>query len=86
MNKKELIQSASAKCGMPQFFVSMAFTAIAETIQESLAKEESVILIGYGTFSVKERKAHKGFNPATREAIQIPACKVVRFKASVKKR
>lgn len=47
-----------------------------------MQKEDAVTLIGFGVFAVKERAARKGINPKTKEAIEIPAQKVVRFKPS----
>ena len=48
---------------------------------ESLKKDEKVALVGFGSFSVSERSARAGRNPQTGKTIQIPAKKVVRFKA-----
>ena len=48
---------------------------------ESLKKDEKVALVGFGSFSVSERSARSGRNPQTGKTIQIPAKKVVRFKA-----
>ena len=52
---------------------------ITSVITDSLAREEKVTLIGFGTFRVMERKARKGVNPQTRETIQIAAKKVPKF-------
>lgn len=81
MNKKDLIQLAAADSGMSQKAIEDAFNSIFKCIGQSLKKEESVILIGFGTFAIQERAARTGFNPATKETIQIPAKKVVKFKA-----
>ena len=42
---------------------------------------DKVALIGFGTFEVATRAAREGFNPATKEKVQIPAKNVVKFKA-----
>ena len=55
--------------------------AITSAITDTLAMNERVTLVGFGTFQVRERKARKGVNPQTREAINIPAKKVPRFTA-----
>jgi DNA-binding protein HU-beta len=52
-----------------------------ECITETLKKGDSLSLIGFGTFSVKERAARQGRNPRTGETIQIKAAKVPSFKA-----
>ena len=54
---------------------------IMDVIKETLAKGETVRLVNFGTFKVVARKARKGRNPRTGEAIDIPAKNVVRFKA-----
>lgn len=81
MNKKDLILAAAADSGLPPKEVEQALNAILASIGQSLKKEESVILVGFGTFSIYERATRTGFNPTTKEKIQIPAKKVVKFKA-----
>jgi DNA-binding protein HU-beta len=54
--------------------------ALTEIISESLRKGESVSLIGFGTFEVRERSARTGRNPKTREELKIKASKVPAFK------
>lgn len=81
MNRKDLIQSAAAKSAMPQTEIEKALNAIIESITESMQKEEPVTLVGFGTFLAKERAARKGHNPSTGGAMEIPARKVVKFKA-----
>ena len=49
--------------------------------RKALKKGDSVTLVGFGTFSVSKRKARKGRNPQTGEAIKIAAKKVPVFKA-----
>ena len=55
--------------------------AIAEKAGLSKADSKKVALVGFGSFSVSERSARAGRNPQTGKTIQIPAKKVVRFKA-----
>ena len=52
-----------------------------DSIAGALKNEDKVALLGFGTFSVNERPAREGINPATKQKIQIPAKKVVKFKA-----
>lgn len=55
--------------------------ALFETITATLAKEEKIQLVGFGTFEVRDRAARTGRNPQTGEEIQIAASKVPAFKA-----
>lgn len=81
MNKKDLIQLAAADSGMSQKAIEDALNSILKCVSQSLKKEESVILVGFGTFAIQERASRTGFNPVTKEQIQIPAKKIVKFKA-----
>ena len=84
MNKKELIKKAAARSGMPQVEMEKAMNTIMEIIGQSLEKEESVVLLGFGTFQVRERAARQGHNPVTKQPMQIPAKKLIKFKPSSK--
>lgn len=84
MYKKELIANASLKAELTQEVTDKAFSAILETISESLEKEESVVLIGFGTFSITHTKERNGINPITKQPVIIPASKRIKFKASKK--
>ena len=57
-----------------------ALDAFISTVTKTLGKGEKVSLVGFGSFSVAQRNARRGINPATKEPIQIPAKKVARFK------
>lgn len=52
-----------------------------DSITDSLKKGESVVLVGFGTFTVRERAARTGRNPQTGQEISIAAAKVPAFKA-----
>jgi len=84
MNKSELIATMAAKAEMPKAKAQIALDAALEAILEAVKKGENVQLIGFGTFNVVEKPERKGMNPATKQAITIPARKVVRFKAGAK--
>ena len=58
-----------------------AINAVFGAIEGALAKGDSVQLIGFGTFGVKERSAREGRNPRTGEVVAIPASKAPYFKA-----
>ncbi len=80
MNKAELVEEVANQTGLTRKTSSEAVDAIISAITDSLAREEKVTLVGFGTFQVMERKARRGVNPQTRETIQIPAKKVPKFK------
>ena len=80
MNKAELIDEvAKVTCSKKE--ADEAISATLAAIQKALKKGGSVTLVGFGTFRVSKRKARKGRNPQTGEAIKIPAKKVPVFKA-----
>ena len=81
MNKAQLIDAIAEKAGLTKADSKKALQAFVATIGESLKKDEKVALVGFGSFSVSERSARAGRNPQTGKTIQIPAKKVVRFKA-----
>ena len=81
MNKSEFIQAMSEKSGLTVKDATTALNATLEVIQESLQKGESVSLVGFGTFEVKELAARTGRNPQTKQPIEIPASKAPSFKA-----
>lgn len=81
MNKAELVAAVAEKTDMSKKDAEKAVSAVFSAIEESLAKNEKVQLVGFGTFEVKERAERTGRNPQTKEAIIIPAAKVPGFKA-----
>ena len=81
MNKAELIQAIVAKSGISKKDAEAALTATIEAITEAMKAGDKVALVGFGTFSAKERAARTGKNPQTGEKIKIAACKVPCFKA-----
>ena len=80
MNKGELIAAVAAK-GLSKKDAGIAVDAVFDAIADAVAKGDKVSLLGFGTFSVKERPAREGRNPATGESIKIPASKSPVFKA-----
>lgn len=81
MTKPELIDAIAGKTGMKKKDAGTAVDAVFEVIMETLNKQESVSLAGFGTFDVRSRGARLGRNPRTGEAIQIPECTVPVFRA-----
>ncbi len=81
MNKSELIDSIAEKSGLNKTQSGDALNAFMETVGKTLEKGDSISLVGFGTFSVKKRKARTGRNPRTGQELKIPASKVPSFKA-----
>jgi len=81
VNKSELIEAIAASADIPKAAAGRALDAMVETVSDSLKKGDSVALVGFGTFSVKERAARTGRNPQTGQTIEISAAKVPTFKA-----
>ncbi len=65
MNKKELIDSIAQKTGVKKVEAEKVLSAYEATILETLKKGERVTIVGFGTFTVSERKERKGRNPKT---------------------
>lgn len=82
MNKAELISAMAAGADMTKADATKALNAFLDVVMDALKKGEKVTLVGFGTLSVAERAARAGINPVTKEAIEIPARKVVKFKPS----
>ncbi len=81
MNKSELVESISNDSGLSKADSQRALDATIDSISKALKKGDTVSLVGFGTFSVKERAARTGRNPATGETIKIKASKTPSFKA-----
>jgi DNA-binding protein HU-beta len=81
MNKAELIDAIAAESGLTKADSKKALDALVKSVEGSLKKGESVTLVGFGSFSVAQRDAKTGRNPQTGKPLQIPAKKVVKFKA-----
>lgn len=81
MNKAELIDAIAASSGLTKADAKKALDAFVESTTDTLKKGDRISLVGFGSFSVSERKARTGRNPQTGKEIQIPAKKVVKFKA-----
>ncbi len=81
MNKTDLIAKIAEGAGLTKADSKKALDATLDAIKEALVAGDKVALIGFGTFSVNERPARQGINPATKQQITIPAKKVAKFKA-----
>ncbi|MBQ8092434.1 MAG: HU family DNA-binding protein [Clostridia bacterium] len=80
MSKSDLV-AAVAAAGLTKKDAATAVDTVLDSIVESLVKGEAVSIIGFGTFSIKERAERQGRNPATGEPMTIAAGKSVAFKA-----
>ena len=80
MNKTELV-NAIAAAGLTKADSKKALAATLAAIANALKAGDKVALLGFGTFSLNERPARTGINPANKQKIEIPAKKVIKFKA-----
>jgi DNA-binding protein HU-beta len=81
MNKSELIEAIATSAQLSKADAGRALEGFTNAITQALQAGDTISLIGFGTFSVKERAARKGRNPKTGQEIDIAASKVPDFKA-----
>lgn len=81
MNKAELIDAIAASAELSKADAGRALDATVAAITKTLKQGDSVAVVGFGSFVVRERAARTGRNPKTKEEIQIPASKTPVFKA-----
>jgi DNA-binding protein HU-beta len=81
VNKSELIDAIADSADISKAAAGRAVDAVVESITNALKGGDQVTLIGFGTFSVKDRAARTGRNPQTGAEIQIAAAKIPSFKA-----
>lgn len=80
MNKSELVDAVAESADLTKASAARAVDAMVDAITKTLKKGDSVALLGFGTFLVRERAARSGRNPRTGETIKISASKVPAFK------
>lgn len=80
MNKAKLVESMAKISKLPKAACKHVLEAFITAVGQSLKQNKTVVLTGFGTFSVIKRKARTGVNPATGKKMQIPAKKVPKFK------
>ncbi len=80
MNKAKLIEQMSKMSKLPKATCKKVLEAFIKSVGQSLKGAKSVVLTGFGTFSLMKRKSRVGINPATGKKMQIPAKKVAKFK------
>ena len=81
MNKAQLIDAMASEANLTKADAKKALDAFINTTSGSLKKGERLSLVGFGSFSISNRAARTGRNPKTGAEMQIPAKKVVKFKA-----
>ena len=80
MNKSELINEISQQSGLTKVEAGQALNGLIKTIESTLQAGDSLVLVGFGTFYVKDRAERKGRNPLTGQEITISAAKTPAFK------
>jgi DNA-binding protein HU-beta len=81
MNKAELIEAMAGAADISKAAAARALDGMVDAITGAMKTGDQVSLIGFGTFSVKERAARQGRNPQTGETIEIKASRIPSFKA-----
>jgi DNA-binding protein HU-beta len=81
MNKNDLVQAVADEANLSKADAARAVDAVLASVGKALSQGDTVALIGFGTFQVKERAARTGRNPRTGEEIAIAAAKNPVFKA-----
>lgn len=81
MTKADLVAQVAKKADLTARAAKDAVNSIFSTVSDALARDEKVVVTGFGTFLVRRRAARKGRNPQTGAEIQIPATKTPGFTA-----
>lgn len=81
MNKTELVEKIAAGANLSKADAKKALDPTVAALKDALVAGDKIQLVGFGTFSVNERPAREGINPATKQKIAIAAKKVAKFKA-----
>jgi DNA-binding protein HU-beta len=84
MNKNELVEQIAQRSGLTRGQAGEALGATIAAIEEGLAAGQDISITGFGKFSVSDRDARAGTNPATGERIEIAATRSPRFSAGAK--
>ena len=79
MTKADIIEKMAKDAEISKTAAGKALNSFIDNITASIKKNNKVTLVGFGTFSLTKRKARKGRNPQTGEAIKIKASKAPKF-------
>ena len=82
MTKADLIEAVAKEIGQPKRTVGRIIDATFDQIARSIKKEKRFWVPGFGTFSLRRRKARPGFNPRTHSPMTIPAARSIGFRAA----
>ena len=80
MNKSDLIQHIAQNAEITQTAASKVLNTLTDTITKTLSNGESVAIVAFGNFVIRDRSAKTGRNPQTGETIQIKASKTIHLK------
>ena len=83
MNKTDLVEKIAASAGITKTAAAAAIDCFVSSVTAALKKGDRVALVGFGTFSVSQRKARNGRNPQTGGVLKIAARKVAKFTPGV---
>ena len=81
MKKSDLSSHVATVASLSKVHASTVVDAVFSAISDALARDESVTIPGFGTFTTVHRAARQGRNPRTGESIAIAASKALSFKA-----
>ncbi|MGA2938590.1 MAG: HU family DNA-binding protein [Syntrophobacteraceae bacterium] len=81
MTKAELVAKIASEGGITKSQAEKVVDGFVSAVSAALSGGDKITLVGFGTFSVAARPEREGRNPRTGEKINIPASKVVKFKA-----
>ena len=81
MTKQKFVDQVADRAGLSKKDAAEAVDAFLDTVEDALKRGSDVSFSGFGKFSVSQRSAREGRNPATGERIQIAASRVPRFTA-----
>jgi len=83
MTKTDLIEKVAKDAKVTKAAAGKALDSLVDGVKKALKKGDKVTLVGFGTFSITQRKARKGRNPQTGAEIKIPARKAPKFTAGL---
>ena len=83
MTKSDLVEKVASRININKKEAETIINALIESIRDSLATGDKVVIRGFGSFRIRERNARTGRNPKSGETVMVPAKKVPFFKAGL---
>jgi len=80
MTKVELIESVARATHLPKKTVATTLDLAFDQIARSIRRDKRFWVPGFGTFTVRRRRARAGFNPRTNSPMTIPAARTIGFR------